>query len=92
MVNYLQTLKSSEESLREHVGMTKKKAMTASERQKKSKKHCAVAAAKKHEKTEKTVTLATPEIENDPPLKIENDPPIRNHKTSAKKQREHICD
>ncbi|KAM7507540.1 hypothetical protein LguiA_017993 [Lonicera macranthoides] len=41
--------------------------MTGSERQKKSKKHCVVAAAKQYGKTKKSITPTPPEIENDPP-------------------------
>ncbi|KAM7498004.1 hypothetical protein LguiA_022418 [Lonicera macranthoides] len=42
-------------------GMARKRPMTASERERKSKKHCAVTAAKKHEKTKKPVTPTPPE-------------------------------
>ncbi|KAM7469831.1 hypothetical protein LguiA_008014 [Lonicera macranthoides] len=52
-------------------GMTRKRPMTASERQRKSKKHCVVTAAKQHGETKKLVTLTPPEIENDTPSQNE---------------------
>ncbi|KAM7485434.1 hypothetical protein LguiA_001443 [Lonicera macranthoides] len=45
--------------------------MTASERQRKSKKHCVVTALKQYGKTKNPVTPTPPEIENDPPSQNE---------------------
>ncbi|KAM7514732.1 hypothetical protein LguiA_004315 [Lonicera macranthoides] len=50
--------------------MTNKRPMTAFERQRKSKKYCAVGAAKQYGKTKEPVTPTPLETENDPPLKM----------------------
>ncbi|KAM7518542.1 hypothetical protein LguiB_017504 [Lonicera macranthoides] len=51
--------------------MTRKRPMIASEMQRKSKKHCAVTAAKQHGKTKKPITPTSPGFENDPPSQNE---------------------
>ncbi|KAM7464814.1 hypothetical protein LguiB_012376 [Lonicera macranthoides] len=68
-------------------GMTNKRPMTVSERQRKSKKHCAVGAAKQHGKTIKPVTPTPPEIENDPPS--QNEPQCEGNSNPLSTQNDH---
>ncbi|KAM7460816.1 hypothetical protein LguiA_028937 [Lonicera macranthoides] len=56
-------------------------------RQRKSKKHCAVGAAKQHGKTIKPVTPTPPEIENDPPS--QNEPQCEGNSNPLSTQNDH---